>query len=77
MILFVMNTDPHLKAELTLENARLKRENDLIASAWYDLNSRIQSNLLLLQRRPEAPRTMIKQQRLAVGDWGRRSKGGM
>lgn len=57
---------------MELENLRLKRENDLIATAWYDQNARMQSNLIALQRRPEMPKSMIKQQRLAVNAFGRK-----
>jgi protein HOOK3 len=48
----------------------LKRENRLMASAWYDLTSRLQSNTVMLARRKEPPRSWMGKQRAAVG--GRR-----
>ncbi|KAL2351231.1 hypothetical protein BJ546DRAFT_998035 [Cryomyces antarcticus] len=45
----------------------LRKENDLMTTAWYTLTSRLQSNSVSLQRRPEAPRTLIGRQRMAVG----------
>ncbi|KAF0639011.1 hypothetical protein NXS19_010352 [Fusarium pseudograminearum] len=44
----------------------LERENSLIASAWYDLTSRLQSNHVVLQRRHEAPRSWLNKQRQMV-----------
>ncbi|KAI9788791.1 MAG: hypothetical protein M1816_006572 [Peltula sp. TS41687] len=46
----------------------LRRENRLMASAWYDLNSRLQLNNVDLQRRREEPRSWIKKQRQIVND---------
>ena len=37
-----------------------------MASAWYDLNSRLQLNNVDLQRRREEPRSWIKKQRQIV-----------
>ena len=45
----------------------LKRENKLMASAWYDLTGRLQSNTVLLTRRSEAPRSWLGRQRGVVG----------
>ncbi|OAQ73372.1 microtubule binding protein HOOK3 [Pochonia chlamydosporia 170] len=44
----------------------LQRENALIATAWYDLTSRLQSNHVVLQRRPDAPRSWLNKQRQMV-----------
>lgn len=53
-------------AKARQEMLMLQRENKLIASAWYDLTTRLQSNTVLLSRRAEAPRTMIGRARAAV-----------
>ncbi|TKA66777.1 hypothetical protein B0A49_03378 [Cryomyces minteri] len=45
----------------------LRKENDLMTTAWYTLTTRLQSNSISLQRRPETPRTLIGRQRMAVG----------
>jgi protein HOOK3 len=44
----------------------LKRENNLITSAWYDLTCRLQSNTVLLARRQEQPKSWLGRQRIAV-----------
>ncbi|KAL0940687.1 microtubule binding protein [Colletotrichum truncatum] len=44
----------------------LQRENALIATAWYDLTSRIQSNHVVLQRRNEVPKSWLGKQRQMV-----------
>ncbi|WYZ37534.1 hypothetical protein EsH8_II_001040 [Colletotrichum jinshuiense] len=44
----------------------LQRENALIATAWYDLTSRIQSNHVVLQRRNEMPKSWLGKQRQMV-----------
>ncbi|KAH6997071.1 hypothetical protein EDB80DRAFT_584565 [Ilyonectria destructans] len=44
----------------------LERENGLIATAWYDLTSRLQSNHVVLQRRHDAPRSWLNKQRQMV-----------
>ncbi|KAJ4322933.1 hypothetical protein N0V84_004586 [Fusarium piperis] len=44
----------------------LERENALIATAWYDLTSRLQSNHVVLQRRNDAPRSWLNKQRQMV-----------
>ncbi|PHH61568.1 hypothetical protein CDD81_8149 [Ophiocordyceps australis] len=51
-------------AEQMIKN--LQRENTLIATAWYDLTSRLQSNHLVLQRRHDAPRSWLNKQRHIV-----------
>lgn len=44
----------------------LARENALIASAWYDLSGRLQSNHVVLQRRQDAPKSWLNKQRQIV-----------
>ncbi|SPO05316.1 related to hook3 protein [Cephalotrichum gorgonifer] len=56
--------------EQTIKN--LQRENALIASAWYDLTSRLQSNHVVLQRRVEAPKSWLNKQRHLVNATPRR-----
>jgi len=50
----------------------LTRENALIATAWYDLTSRLQSNHVVLQRRQDAPRSWLNKQRQMVNATPRR-----
>ncbi|OHE96180.1 hypothetical protein CORC01_08557 [Colletotrichum orchidophilum] len=50
----------------------LQRENALIATAWYDLTSRIQSNHVVLQRRNEMPKSWLGKQRQMVNATPRR-----
>ncbi|KAI1175775.1 hypothetical protein F4777DRAFT_304693 [Nemania sp. FL0916] len=50
----------------------LQRENSTIASAWYDLSSRLQSNHFVLQRRTEAPKAWLNKQRQLVNATPRR-----
>ncbi|KAL3960466.1 hypothetical protein ACCO45_005583 [Purpureocillium lilacinum] len=50
----------------------LQRENALIATAWYDLTSRLQSNHVVLQRRHDAPRSWLNKQRQMVNATPRR-----
>jgi protein HOOK3 len=50
----------------------LMRENNLIATAWYDLTSRLQSNSVVLQRRQDAPRSWLNKQRQLVNAIPRR-----
>lgn len=58
------------QAELQEEVENLRRENQLITSAWYDMTSRLQSNTVILQRRSEAPKSWLGKQRVAVGGAG-------
>jgi protein HOOK3 len=44
----------------------LQRENAMIATAWYDLTSRLQSNHVVLQRRNDAPKSWLNKQRQLV-----------
>ena len=48
----------------------LRRENRLMASAWFDLTGRLQSNTVLVTRRQEMPRSWVGRQRVAVGGPG-------
>lgn len=41
----------------------LKREIAMITTAWYDLASRLQSNLVVLQRRHDVPKSWVNRQR--------------
>ncbi|UNI19749.1 hypothetical protein JDV02_005910 [Purpureocillium takamizusanense] len=50
----------------------LQRENALMATAWYDLTSRLQSNHVVLQRRHDAPRSWLNKQRQMVNATPRR-----
>ncbi|KAG5933327.1 hypothetical protein E4U59_006939 [Claviceps monticola] len=50
----------------------LQRENTLIATAWYDLTSRLQSNHIEIQRRHDAPRSWLNKQRQMVNGQLRR-----
>jgi len=44
----------------------LSRENHLMATAWYDITSRLQSNHVVLQRRQDAPKSWLNKQRQMV-----------
>ncbi|KAJ2904954.1 hypothetical protein MKZ38_006819 [Zalerion maritima] len=44
----------------------LQRENAMIATAWYDLTSRLQSNHVVLQRRHDVPKAWLNKQRQMV-----------
>ncbi|KAL5118809.1 hypothetical protein ACEQ8H_003312 [Pleosporales sp. CAS-2024a] len=56
--------------ELQQEVENLRRENQLITSAWYDMTGRLQSNTVVLQRRSEAPKSWLGKQRMVVGGAG-------
>ncbi|KAI9815737.1 MAG: hypothetical protein M1827_002133 [Pycnora praestabilis] len=45
------------------ELTNLQRENALMATAWYDLTSRLQTNSVVLQRRNEPPKSWLNKQR--------------
>lgn len=57
----------HKQMELQQEVENLRRENALVKSMWYDMNSRLLSNTVILQRRSEAPKGWLGKQRAAVG----------
>ena len=44
----------------------LERELKLMASAYHDLAGRLQMNSVILQRRPEAPKSWLGRQRKAM-----------
>ncbi|QDS76980.1 hypothetical protein FKW77_005688 [Venturia effusa] len=58
---------PTADKDVAEELANLHRENKLIASAWYDLTCRLQSNTVMLSRRQEPPKSWIGRQRGVVG----------
>ncbi|KAI7305450.1 hypothetical protein KC315_g14667 [Hortaea werneckii] len=49
------------------DTAALQRENRLMASAWYDLASRLQNNGVSLGRRRQEPKSWLGKQRALVG----------
>jgi len=51
----------------TADMAALQRENHLMATAWYDLTSRLQGNGVSLGRRRPDPKSWIGKQRALVG----------
>lgn len=55
------------EAPLPPDVASLQRENRLMATAWYDLSSRLQNNGVSVGRRRQEPRSWIGKQRAAVG----------
>jgi protein HOOK3 len=60
-------TNAKKQAELQQEVENLRRENALVKSMWYDMNQRLLSNTVILQRRSEAPKGWLGKQRAAVG----------
>ncbi|XXG97839.1 hypothetical protein Hte_004153 [Hypoxylon texense] len=54
------------KAQTDQVIKNLQRENAMIATAWYDLNSRLQSNHVVLQRRHDVPKSWLNKQRQMV-----------
>ncbi|KAH7040597.1 uncharacterized protein B0I36DRAFT_233682 [Microdochium trichocladiopsis] len=54
------------KAQRDQKIKHLQRENALLTSAWYDLNSRMQSNHVVLQRRQDMPKSWLNKQRQLV-----------
>lgn len=65
-----MKHSPQAENRAMIEN--LQRENRLIATAWYDLSSRLQSNHVVLQRRQDAPKSWLGKQRQLVNAGPRR-----
>jgi protein HOOK3 len=55
-------TDKALRQQLD----QLRRENKLMASAWYDMTTRLQSNTVHLSRRAEGGRSWLGRMRTAV-----------
>ncbi|KAI1293337.1 hypothetical protein F5Y03DRAFT_400004 [Xylaria venustula] len=60
------------KAEQDQAYKNLQRENTMIATAWYDLSSRLQSNHFTLQRRHEMPKSWANKQRHLINATPRR-----
>ncbi|KAI0601731.1 hypothetical protein F4775DRAFT_589043 [Biscogniauxia sp. FL1348] len=58
------------QADKVIKN--LQRENAMIATAWYDMSSRLQSNHVVLQRRNDVPRSWLNKQRHLVNATPRR-----
>ncbi|PQE33762.1 microtubule binding protein [Rutstroemia sp. NJR-2017a WRK4] len=61
-----------VKAANDLLVKTLTKENAVIATAWYDLTSRLQSNHVVLQRRQDAPKSWLGKQRQLVNSGPRR-----
>jgi protein HOOK3 len=61
--------------DIAEELANVHRENKLIASAWYDLTCRLQSNTVMLARRQEAPKSWLGRQRGVVAGAGAKRVG--
>ncbi|KAL2066457.1 hypothetical protein VTL71DRAFT_2528 [Oculimacula yallundae] len=66
------NTPDAQKAAHDSMVKNLTRENALMATAWYDLTSRLQSNHVVLQRRQDAPKSWLNKQRMMVNTPSRR-----
>merc|ERR1712093_73219 len=66
------NTPEAQKAANDSMIKNLTRENTLMATAWYDLTSRLQSNHVVLQRRQDAPKSWLNKQRQMVNTLSRR-----
>jgi len=60
------------KAQMDQKIKNLQNENAWITSAWYDLNSRVQSNHVVLQRRQDMPKSWLNKQRQLVNVTPRR-----
>jgi len=54
------------KAESEQAIKALRSENGRVATAWYDLSSRLQSNLVVIQRRSDMPKSWLNKQRQLV-----------
>ncbi|EPE09271.1 microtubule binding protein [Ophiostoma piceae UAMH 11346] len=46
----------------------LQREIAMVTTAWYDITSRLQSNHVVLQRRPDMPKSWLNKQRQMVNE---------
>lgn len=60
----IIQTTPSPEERSYIQN--LERENKLMASAYYDLTSRLQMNNVILQRRAEVPKSWLGRQRKAM-----------
>lgn len=66
--------DPLTDKELNKQLLQLQRENKLIASAWYDLTCRLQSNTVHLARRAEGGRSWLNKMRASVNGGAQSTK---
>ncbi len=66
----ILTFSSHHKASSQTEVAALRRELRLMSSAWYDMTSRLQSGNVVLQRRPDPPKSFIARQRIIVNSSG-------
>ncbi|KAH0538366.1 hypothetical protein FGG08_005015 [Glutinoglossum americanum] len=57
------DTHPKIQNAKQQELLNLQRENSLMATAWYDLSSRLQTNSVVLLRRNDPPVGWLKKQR--------------
>ncbi|CAG9979094.1 unnamed protein product [Clonostachys byssicola] len=60
------------KAETDQLISNLRRENSLMATAWFGLTTRLQSNHVVLQRRHDSPKSWVNKQRQMVNGQLRR-----
>jgi len=67
--------DPLSDKELQKQLQQLQRENKLIASAWYDMTCRLQSNTVHLARRAEGGRSWLAKMRTSVNTTGGAGQG--
>lgn len=58
---------PQAAHEQIIKN--LQRENAMIATAWYDLTSRLQSNHVVLQRKDQPKSWLNKQRQMVNGEY--------
>lgn len=61
-------TTTHSQAEHEQIIKNLQRENAMIATAWYDLTSRLQSNHVVLQRKDQPKSWLNKQRHMVNGE---------
>ena len=71
MALVQADTNPLFKLQAVQIIKNLQRENALMATAWYDLTSRLQSNHVVMQRR-DPPKSWLNKQRQMVNGQLRR-----
>lgn len=62
------NLTPLLQAAHEQIIKNLQRENAMIATAWYDLTSRLQSNHVVLQRKDQPKSWLNKQRQMVNGE---------
>ncbi|KAL5606969.1 hypothetical protein BROUX41_003336 [Berkeleyomyces rouxiae] len=59
-------TEQKASYEAIIKN--LLRENALVTTAWYDINSRVQSSHVMVQKRQDMPRSWLNKQRNMVNN---------